>query len=78
MQVKQESMKITKEREAPFSFIERDKKKKEMMSQVKSEKVFKPFKANRVPDDLNVPKMDPQVERAERERRLKKRQDDLL
>lgn len=75
LRVKQESIQITKQREAPFSFWERDKvkmaKKNNPDQGLAAECKRPPFKANRMPDPSSI-KIYAQEMQMQEEARLKK------
>jgi hypothetical protein len=72
--VRRLSMAITKEREKPFSFYERDKNKKVVESEIPAVMQNPPFRANKIPWKVLVPLYKRMVDKIEyeREQRVKK------
>jgi len=73
--VKQQSLEITKQREAPFSFWEREKirmaKKRDPDAGLVNDCKRPPFKANRMPDPSSIKIYSEELRQAE-EARLKR------
>lgn len=77
MRVKQESIEITKQREAPFSFWEREKfnqaKKKELAENppAPDECARPPFRASEIPSICSFPFYEQEVKQKEKDRAKK-------
>lgn len=66
--VRRLSMAITKEREKPFSFYERDKHKQKIIPEIPECMQHPPFRANKIPWKVLVPLYKRMVDKIEYER----------